>query len=390
MLFRVILLVVVAFALHLPQLLRANQHYDLFIYRAGAQLALDGYSPYDSAELKRRVVEQYPDEQYLHDNCGFFLAPQAVFLFTPFALLPWAVAKVAWSILCFALLAWAVWRMPHWTDEDRGRNWVWVAAILIAFNPTLQLLMIPAQTTVLALALILIVPPRQLMNHSWRVAWWALTFVKPHIMLPLIPLAGVLFGVRGALRLILAIVVLNLLGLLLTPHRFATVWQYLEHLSNAHKQVVFNRVELNPQITSWNRLLFAFGGPAINLGVGLTLLGYAIWSFAIVVRTWRAPRPISHAWSLAIAVVGAVLCCQVLGYESYLVMAVWPLVWQWSQQSRRVGVVLAVELFVGYLPFVPLAESVPYAEVGMSLRALCVALLAGTLLIVGPPSSRSE
>ena len=39
---------------------------------------------------------------------------------------------------------------------------------------------------------------------------------------------------------------------------------YFRYLPTAREAVAYNRVEMNPQITSWNRLLFAWGGPPSN------------------------------------------------------------------------------------------------------------------------------
>ena len=70
-----------------------NVFEDLFIYRAGAELPRRGVSPYDTDALRAEVARQFPDATEFRENCGFFLTPQAVACFTPFALLPWPVAR---------------------------------------------------------------------------------------------------------------------------------------------------------------------------------------------------------------------------------------------------------------------------------------------------------
>src|SRR5205814_9594823 len=79
---------------------------DLFIYRAGAGLGLRGVSPYDSARIAALVAEKYPDvdrdkpdDEKLVNNCGFFVPPLAVFVFAPFAALPWRAAKLLWALV---------------------------------------------------------------------------------------------------------------------------------------------------------------------------------------------------------------------------------------------------------------------------------------------------
>ena len=64
--------------------LRENHHEDLLIYSAGASFALEGRSLYDREALRAAVAAQYPQDDTLQQNCGFFLAPQSVFLMLPF------------------------------------------------------------------------------------------------------------------------------------------------------------------------------------------------------------------------------------------------------------------------------------------------------------------
>ena len=115
-----------------------NVQEDLFIYRAGASLPLRGLSPYDAEALRADVAGQYSGSPQLIANCGFFLTPQAVAVFTPFAFLPWDAARAAWTGLSFAVplkvgagaahfRTWAFTRRAHeageWTVvvRDQGR-----------------------------------------------------------------------------------------------------------------------------------------------------------------------------------------------------------------------------------------------------------------------------
>src|SRR5205823_1406559 len=91
-----------------------------------------------------------------------------------------------------------------------------------------------------------------------------------------------------------------------------------------HKLVVFNRAEINPQVTSWNRLLIALGGPVVELTAAWTLAGYVVWFGLAAGRGAIEKERPGPAWALAAAAVGSLLCCQVLGYELLWLLLVVP------------------------------------------------------------------
>ncbi|WP_296392179.1 glycosyltransferase 87 family protein, partial [Williamsia sp.] len=62
---------------------------DLDVYRAGAQTVLDGDRLYDAKLL---------------GHLDYTYAPISVLLFTPFAWMPFAAARVVWSLLIFVVL----------------------------------------------------------------------------------------------------------------------------------------------------------------------------------------------------------------------------------------------------------------------------------------------
>ena len=64
-----------------------NDQLDLYVYRMGAKLAMEGGSPYHTEELRREAQRDYPPK-HANDfalNCGFFLPPQAIAVFGPLA-----------------------------------------------------------------------------------------------------------------------------------------------------------------------------------------------------------------------------------------------------------------------------------------------------------------
>ncbi len=384
---------VAALVLHLPQLL-GNNHQDFFIYRAGALLGLRGGSPYDQDALRELVRGQYPGDDRLAENCGFFLAPQAVAVFAPFAALPWPAAKAAWSLASFGLAGLAVWHLtafcaaPEWS-----RRFVPLAAVGFLLNPVVLTSMPVGQTSLLFFACVV------LGEAAYQTGWrrlagllWAVPFCKPHLALPLLPLAWYLGGWRRAVALALWVAGLNVLGGLVSTGSPLLLRDYLAHLAAGHKAVIFNRVDLNFQITSWNRLLFGWTGVAIDLGAVGTLAGYAVWAGLVLGRGALAGERPPPGWAAATAAVGALLCCQVLAYELVLLGLVIPHVLDLAAAGRR-RTVLVFLLLLG-LASVPFDVIQALGEGGRfgawegavaSHRSTAVALLAVTLLVGGWP-----
>lgn len=299
-----------------------NVQEDLFIYRAGATLPLRGLSPYDVEALRADVAGQYPGSPQLIANCGFFLTPHAVAVFTPFAVLPWDAARIAWTSLSFAVLVAGLW----WLPVPAGRAW-WgpVLAVVALADPLLPMVSSLGQTTTLMAGVLLL--GYAAIVRGWKVTGalaWSVLFMKPHIALPLVPLAFALGGRRCGLALIAAVVAGNVLGLALSPDPLGLPLEYLRHVAGGHKLVNYNRVESNPQLTSWNNALLAGGGPLVELGIGATLAGYAVVAVVGATRC-RGVKP-DPAWLLAVGVAAVPVCCQVWAYELVLVVAVLPLV----------------------------------------------------------------
>jgi hypothetical protein len=311
------------------QALGTNNLPDLFIYRLGPLLASEGRTPYDVPLVRQRVAQQFPDPEptpeSLVNNCGYFQPPLAIVAYLPFAMLTWVGAKVLWAAVT-ALAAWAVTRLPgQFGGETPPRTLVWlVVPLALVLNPLALAVVVVGQTPLVSAGCVV----AGQMCFDRRLTWlgamlWAVAFVKPHLALPLVPLAWYLGGWRRAAILVVVVAVLNLIGATLAGGSPLYLKDYLDYLPTAHKTVLYNRAELNPQITSWNRLLFAAGGPLIELTIVTTLAGYLVWGGLVLGRCALAGEKPSAAWALAAAVAGALTCCQVLGYELFaLVLAV--------------------------------------------------------------------
>jgi hypothetical protein len=174
------------------------------------------------------------------------------------------------------------------------------------------------------------------------------------------------------------VTVLNLIGATLAGGSPLYLKDYLDYLSEAHKVVLYNRADLNPQITSWNRLLFSLGGPLVELTVITTLAGYLVWGGVVFCRCAISGWP-GAAWTVAAAACGGPLCSQVLGYEAYVLVLAVPWVRDLFAAKHLWQAIAAVGLlFLQQLP----SETFDILSIDFH-RPLGVALFA-LLVLVGP------
>src|SRR5262245_23301871 len=101
-----------AFAVHFRDGLALNKHNDLFIYRAGSIVGLQGRAPYMTEALRELVAGQCPEDTQLVQNLGFCLPRQAVLVFAPLAVVPWVAAKFLWAAFTVLFAAIAAHRLP--------------------------------------------------------------------------------------------------------------------------------------------------------------------------------------------------------------------------------------------------------------------------------------
>ncbi|MGZ8178146.1 glycosyltransferase 87 family protein [Williamsia sp. SKLECPSW1] len=102
---------------------------DLDVYRAGAQTVLDGRSLYDAKLL---------------GQMDYTYAPVSVLVFTPFAAVPFLVARIVWSALVFVALYWVI----TLSFRALGRDVTWrlrtVAIALVAMSTLME----PVRSTI--------------------------------------------------------------------------------------------------------------------------------------------------------------------------------------------------------------------------------------------------
>lgn len=389
------------FALALFQALGANNLPDFFINRAGAAIGLQGQSPYDLPRVRQLVAEQFPDPEPGPDsfvnNCGYFQPPLGIVAYAPFAAVPWTAAKVLWAVVT-ALAAWWVTRLPDLfrTPGAPAKGVPPPVGLLLPFllllNPLTLAIVLVGQTTLVSLGC---VAAGQWCFERGRpalgAALWAVPFVKPHVALPLLPLAWYLGGWRRAAAVLGVVVGLNLLGGVIAGGTPLFVKDYLDYLSTAHKAVLYNRAELNPQITSWNRLLYAATAPfagerfLVEQTAQTTVAGYLVWFGLLAARCGLAGVRPSPSWAVAAAMVGVVLCCQVLVYELFLLTALTP----WLRDLFAAGWRTRARLAIGLMVVQLLPREVMLAVGVGSHRSLGVALLAA-LVLIGPLTFRSQ
>ncbi|HUR55167.1 MAG TPA: glycosyltransferase family 87 protein, partial [Gemmataceae bacterium] len=367
---------------------------DFFIYRIGAVIALKGETPYDVPKVRALVAEQYPDPEPKFDsfvnNCGYFPPPLALVLYAPYALLPWPAAKLLWAATTL-FAAWAVTKLPGLFRRPGEPAppvtgfWQFVPILLVLNTMTIAIVVV-GQTTLVFIAA---VAAGQLCFERKREVLgaflWSIPFVKPHLALPLILLAWYLGGWRRAALVLGVVGALNLIGAaMIGSDPVTSLRAYFDYVPSAHKEVLYNRAELNPQIASWNRLWFAYTGNLVELTIVTTVAGYLVWFGLVAGRCALANEMPSPSWAACAAVAGGLLCCQVLGYELLLFTIAVPWLRDlWAAGYRqRVGLAILLivfEFFVTPSIFTPIGLE--------SARPLGVALFA-LLVLSGPVNPR--
>lgn len=378
---------------------------DFFIYRAGAELAIRGENPYDLTRIREMVAVQFPEEDpqpnSFVNNCGYFLPPQAVFVFAPFAVLPLGIAKVVWALL-HGLAALAIVQLPRLLRNNSLAVVPQAAGLLprlVPFFLVLNLLMfavvIVGQTPILAVGCLvcgLWLFGRTGRANFWLgVLLWSLPFVKPHLAIPLVPLAWYLGGWKRAAALVCVVALWNVLCATLVGGSPVFLRDYLMFLSESHRSVIYNRAELNLEMTSWNRLLFVLTAPfagnrfLVEQTATTAVASYLVWFGLLLARVAIAGAKPSVAWATAAAACGAVLCPQVLGYEAVILLLAVPWIADLFATKRLAWAWIAV-LLLGL-------QTIPYQTFGAIgwhfHRPLC-AFLFGLLVLCGPLKIQNE
>ncbi|HEY3787907.1 MAG TPA: glycosyltransferase family 87 protein, partial [Urbifossiella sp.] len=187
-----------------------NQQPDFFIYRLGAELALRGESPYNLALIRTHVVAQFPNQEEGPDsfvnNCGYFLPPMAVLIYAPFAVLPWPAAKIAWAIVS-TIAVFGITRIPilflangrRTTTAGADRAWNSYVPILLVVYVLMLAIFQVGQTTTLCVGCVALGQwCFEKGRPSLGLLLWSVAFIKPHVALPLVPLAWYLGGWKRA------------------------------------------------------------------------------------------------------------------------------------------------------------------------------------------------
>ncbi len=388
------------------QTMKEIGQFDFCVYRTGAQIGLEGRDPYNTKLLQSRVADFFPpkDKNDPANQCGFFLPPQAIAFFSPYAKMDWDLAQGLWFFFLSAcgflsgILAYSFGR----AKERQGSGWALIV-LLVLLNPITMPSMVKGQMGILFVGS-LALGQYAFENGCPRFGCflWSIPFIKPHLALPFLILAWVLGGWRRAAGIAFVVALWNLLGGLIVFGSLEGAVRlfriYIEYIAASHKTVVYNLVAENYEILSWNRILFASGGPAIDLKIWMTLTGFAVWGLLILGRM-RLSGPVSRerldpAYLVAVTAVGALFFAQVLAYEMILLALLAPLILQHFDANRRSDAfaMIAILLFL----LIPmnltdqLAERVGWDESSRqrtlmrSHKCFGMAMLAIYLLIRGP------
>jgi hypothetical protein len=380
------------FLLALNRALGGDDPRDFFIFRLGSELAIRGENPYDVPKVRQHIAAQFPgeDAEEFVNNSGYFLPPQALVLFLPFAMLPWAAAKVAWAV-ANGLAAYFIARLPHYLRANGSPPMGILLGAVVSFAMLLNYLAlaIPFPVGQFSVVFVGCVAAGLMCFERGRpylaAALWTIPFVKPHLAIPLIPLAWYLGGWRPALLLVALVAILNAAGATLVGGSPMYLREYVNYLPTAREVVAFNRVEMNPQITSWNRLLYAWGGPLVELGAVGIVAGYLVWMGLVVGRWAVTGETAGAAWAAAAAAAGGVVFAQVMPYELLFLFVATPWICGLFASGHRLRGWFAVLLLVVHL--VP-GKVLEASGADRYYHALAAALFAG-LVLWGPVSGRT-
>ncbi len=339
------------------------------------------------------VAEQFPNDREMLENSGYFLPPQTLLIYAPFAAMPYPAAKVAWGVLLVVCAAAVLLMLRSFgTRWPSSATEQWLPVVILLNYLTLAIVEL-GQTSFLFVGCVAAgqwcfegsrshVGRSRLRSNLWEAAGvllWAIPFIKPHVAISLLPLAWYLGGWRRAAAILAVVAGLNVAGCLMIGRSPLFLVEYVQYLGANHKRVVFNRVEVSPTITSWNRLVFSLGGPLVELGAVGTLASYLVW-FGLAAGRVSLTRDLpSPAWAAAVAGVGGVFCAQVLVYELLVLVLVIPWLRMLFEHGYRVHGWLAVAALC--LELIPVRTM---SQFGVTFHpALGVALLAG-LVLTGP------
>ncbi|MCE9561940.1 MAG: DUF2029 domain-containing protein [Planctomycetes bacterium] len=315
----------------------AGPHQDFCIFHAGVGLAWNFTSPYDLGLVETTVSQRLGIEGGF--PCGFFLPPLSFVVLAPFAILPWPIAEIAWvaTLLLGALASGSL----AWTFGRQGpqRGWgVIVATVLLC--PLVQRSISLGQSGLFICACVALgqwaFERRRPLLGSLL---WGLTGLKPQLALPLLVAAGFVGGWRRSAGIGAVIALLWTFGTMLIGEPLGVTVRYAEFLRESHKTVGFNRIT-NDQIVSWNRLVVAVGGPAIELGsVGVVVGVCAALGFIWWLRIHRQPQP-PESWTLAVCVAWGLFTAGPLGYDLVLLTLMAPYLFRLHDRGYDIDLVV--------------------------------------------------
>ncbi|CAN5284737.1 hypothetical protein BH11PLA2_BH11PLA2_10260 [soil metagenome] len=290
---------------------------DFFIYYSGVKRAWSGVSPYDISWCVREVEASFPPQPGEPTmEAGFFLSPQGFALLSPWTILPWHYARWIWvatsafgATLC-GLLAGLFGRDPAF------RGWGWgLIVVAILLNPLTLRAVSLGQTGLFVIGCVVL---GQFFRERGRpllaTLFWSGCGLKPHLGLALIIFTAYQGGYRRAATVAGAVVIGVIIGASVLGNPLTVILEYVRYLGPAHQSVGFNRIT-NDQILSWNRIVLACGGPAIELTAPGVIAGFAVaigLLWAVQVRGQTRP---SDSWALAATVAWTPLVTPLHGYE---------------------------------------------------------------------------
>lgn len=290
---------------------------DFLINYSGVRLAWSGEVPYNTALIREVVSNAYPPlPGKPMAEVGFFLTPQSFLVLSPWAILPWPIARWMWvatsalgAVAC-GCLAWTF----QGNTRRQSAGWGIIAAILL-LDPLVWRSVSLGQTGLFVAGFIAV--GQYARERGYAVAGailWSVCCLKPHAGLPLLLFLSYQGGIRFAGAVAASAAIQLAAGAALIGDPISVVRSYVQYVGPSHLEIGFNRV-INDQLLSWNRLLAAVGGPHFELGTPTTLAGIAFAAcllWAVRIRNRRVPP---DAWLLAATTAWTPLVTPIRGYD---------------------------------------------------------------------------
>lgn len=367
-----LLVLLVALVMHIAYLglvgLDRSRALDFYVFYTSTRVARLGLNPYDPgpgidlnhkdlSEAAGAVLPRYlnvdpPFSPKLTWGFGVPYPPEGYLLFLPFSLPRWHSALWAW--LTFLTLMAAACGTLVWPAPGGGLRSPLTPAVIVALmlvNPTSELMFSLGQCSLVICGAVAL--GQWALRRGHRVvaaAVWSFCSIKPQLGLPLIALSLPLGGWRFFRDVGLGVVLFNLVGGIVVTGNPLMILDMFESLRH-YTAMYYNTPQASTTV-GWNRLLYALGGPAVDLSAGKVVAGYFTACLLLFAKFLIGGRR-SWAPSYWLAVCAAVPFTFALAhdYDMVILALLIPYLLElWDHRDRLMLGLLAAALAISMIP----------------------------------------